>query len=59
MTGDCSCSTYGCVSSHGLVGQLYGYLIRTYSFLVLDGLLPLVDNGLRSYFRLLLNWFFT
>jgi hypothetical protein len=49
MTGDCSYSTYSCCSSHGLVGQLYGYLIRTYSFLVLDGLLPLVDNGLRLH----------
>jgi hypothetical protein len=47
MTGDCSCSTYGCGSSHGLVGQLYGYLIRTYSFLVLDGHLLLVDKDHR------------
>jgi hypothetical protein len=49
MTGDCMTSTYGCVSSHGLVGQLYGYLIRTYSFLVLDGHLPLVDKDYSSY----------
>jgi hypothetical protein len=49
MTGDCITSTYGCISSHGLVGQLYGYLIRTYSFLVLDGHLPLVDKDYISY----------
>jgi hypothetical protein len=44
MTGDYCYSTYGCVSSHSLVGQLYGYLIRTYLFLVLDGHLVLVDK---------------
>jgi hypothetical protein len=30
MTGDYMLSTYSCVSSYSLVGQLYGYLIRTY-----------------------------
>jgi hypothetical protein len=49
MTGDCSLTTYSCVSSHSLVGQLYGYLIRTYLFLVLDGHLLLVDKDYSSY----------